>query len=76
MSSHVTTGASALSTREIEVLRNLVQGRTYSATARRMNISPHTVDTYLRRIRLKTGVNNRAQLLLLALSVAGSDIGG
>jgi DNA-binding CsgD family transcriptional regulator len=74
MSSEV-NGVSALSTREIEVLGHLLHGRTYTATARSMNISPHTVDTYLRRIRLKTGVSNRAQLVLLALSVTSTDIG-
>jgi hypothetical protein len=37
-----------------------------------MKVSPHTVDTYLRRIRAKTGARNRMHLLLLALSVEGS----
>ncbi|WP_405587725.1 response regulator transcription factor [Streptomyces sp. NBC_01190] len=60
-----------LSTREAEVLRHMALGRTYTAIARSMNISPHTVDTYLRRIRLKTGATNRVQLLLLALTLDG-----
>ncbi|WP_210584181.1 response regulator transcription factor [Streptomyces sp. GESEQ-35] len=44
-----------LSTREIEVLSHLAEGHTYSSIARRMHLSPHTVDTYLRRIRGKAG---------------------
>jgi DNA-binding CsgD family transcriptional regulator len=62
--------ASRLSAREREVLRLLAGGRTYSAIARRMGLSPHTVDTYLRRIRAKTGISNRIQLALLAAAVA------
>ncbi|MBK3579154.1 helix-turn-helix transcriptional regulator [Streptomyces sp. MBT65] len=56
-----------LSDRELEVLGHLAEGHTYTAIARRMNLSPHTVDTYLRRIRGKAGVSNRAHLMLLAL---------
>ncbi|MEK8173710.1 helix-turn-helix transcriptional regulator [Streptomyces sp. M19] len=44
-----------LSTREIEVLGHLAEGHTYTSIARRMHLSPHTVDTYLRRIRGKAG---------------------
>ncbi|MEV6512367.1 helix-turn-helix transcriptional regulator [Streptomyces sp. NPDC051642] len=56
-----------LSDRELEVLGHLAEGHTYTSIARRMNLSPHTVDTYLRRIRGKAGVSNRAHLMLLAL---------
>lgn len=58
-----------LSGRELEVLRNIASGDTYMAIAHRMNISPHTVDTYVRRIRAKTGARNRMHLLQLALHV-------
>ncbi|MFE6053202.1 response regulator transcription factor [Kitasatospora sp. NPDC056446] len=60
--------AAALSAREVEVLEHLVQGLTYGAIARRLRISPHTVETHLRRIRAKTGSANRTQLALLALA--------
>ncbi|MFZ4185293.1 response regulator transcription factor [Streptomyces pseudogriseolus] len=60
-----------LSEREQEVLGHLAHGDTYAAIARRMNVSPHTVDTYLRRIRGKTGARSRMHLLLLALSADG-----
>jgi DNA-binding CsgD family transcriptional regulator len=59
-----------LSNRELEVLGYLAEGHTYSSIARRMNLSPHTVDTYLRRIRGKAGVSNRAQLMTLALQTS------
>jgi len=49
-----------LSDREREVLRHLAAGLTQQQVARRLRISPHTVDTYIRRIRKKTGPGNRA----------------
>ncbi|MER6441348.1 helix-turn-helix transcriptional regulator [Streptomyces sp. NPDC001185] len=61
-----------LSNREREVLSYLAEGYTYSSIARRLSLSPHTVDTYLRRIRGKTGINNRAHLMILALEVSKS----
>ncbi|MGC5563579.1 response regulator transcription factor [Streptomyces sp. FR-108] len=61
-----------VSDREREVLGHIACGATYGEIARRMKVSPHTVDTYLRRIRAKTGARNRMHLLLLALSVEGS----
>ncbi|QNP74893.1 helix-turn-helix transcriptional regulator [Streptomyces roseirectus] len=62
-----------LSTREIEVLGHLAEGHTYSSIARRMHLSPHTVDTYLRRIKGKAGVSNRAHLMILALQITRLD---
>jgi DNA-binding CsgD family transcriptional regulator len=61
---------SMFSPREIEVLRNLAVGRTNATTARRMNISVHTVDTYIRRIKDKVGPLNRGQLVILAVGVS------
>ncbi|MFJ9691520.1 response regulator transcription factor [Kitasatospora sp. NPDC101183] len=61
--------APALTVREHQVLEQLAGGATYRAIARRLNLSPHTVDTYLRRIRSKTGAVNRTQLALLAFSL-------
>ncbi|QBJ93580.1 LuxR family transcriptional regulator [Streptomyces seoulensis] len=60
----------ALSARECEVLTHLADGLTHASIARRMRLSPHTVDTYLRRIRGKTGSPNRVQLLRLAIAVS------
>ncbi|MEV7177018.1 LuxR C-terminal-related transcriptional regulator [Kitasatospora sp. NPDC093679] len=61
----------AFSRRELEVLELLVEGASYAAIARRLELSPHTVDTYLRRIRAKTGATNQIQLTLLACRVHG-----
>ncbi|MFE9561168.1 response regulator transcription factor [Streptomyces sp. NPDC006487] len=55
------------SDRETDVLGLLIGGGTYCAIARQLGISPHTVDTYLRRLRVKTGTANRTQLVVLAL---------
>ncbi|MFE3531882.1 response regulator transcription factor [Streptomyces sp. NPDC059144] len=64
--------ARTVSGREREVLGHIARGATYREVARRMDVSPHTVDTYIRRIRAKSGARNRMHLLLLALSVEGS----
>lgn len=67
--------APALTEREHQVLEHLAAGATYRVIARRMNLSPHTVDTYLRRIRGKTGAVNRTQLALLAFSLGHGPAG-
>ncbi|MFF2546053.1 response regulator transcription factor [Kitasatospora sp. NPDC058063] len=62
------TATPALSRREVEVLELLARGATYDTIARRLQLSPHTVDTYLRRIRSKTGATTRMQLALFAFT--------
>ncbi len=57
----------ALSDREQEVLSYVARGFTHSQTAARLGISLSTVDTYIRRIRAKLQVGNKAQLTLAAL---------
>ncbi|MFJ3922114.1 response regulator transcription factor [Streptomyces sp. NPDC090022] len=64
-----TLSPAALTPREQEVLAHLAQGDTYRMIARRMGLSPHTVDTYLRRLRNKTGAVNRTQLTHLAFQL-------
>ncbi|MGW4382893.1 response regulator transcription factor [Kitasatospora sp. NPDC004531] len=54
------------SRRELQVLHLVGEGASYAAIARRLGLSPHTVDTYLRRIRAKSGVSSQVQLALLA----------
>ncbi|MFD3589801.1 response regulator transcription factor [Streptomyces sp. NPDC058683] len=56
-----------LTSRERQVLALLSEGATDWAIAHKLGISRHTVDTYLRRIRGKTGTANRTQLVVLAL---------
>lgn len=59
----------ALSPREAQVLHHIAQGCTYAGTARRIGISVHTVDGYLRQIRAKADVHSHADLVRLALTL-------
>lgn len=59
--------ASQLSKRETEVLRHISNGLTHDQVARRLGISRHTVDTYVKRIRTKLGVGNKAELTRAAV---------
>jgi DNA-binding NarL/FixJ family response regulator len=56
-----------LSEREEQVLRQISRGLTHGQIATRLGISPHTVDTYVKRIRTKLGVGNKAELTRAAL---------
>jgi DNA-binding NarL/FixJ family response regulator len=56
-----------LSEREEQVLRQISLGLTHGQIATRLGISPHTVDTYVKRIRAKLGVGNKAELTRAAL---------
>lgn len=57
----------SLSEREGQVLRYIARGLTHGQIATRIGISPHTVDTYVKRIRVKLGAGNKAELTRLAL---------
>lgn len=59
--------AGHLSDREEQVLRQIARGLTHGQIATRLGISPHTVDTYVKRIRAKLGVGNKAELTRAAL---------
>jgi DNA-binding CsgD family transcriptional regulator len=56
-----------LSERERQVLVYIGEGFTQDQTARRLGISPHTVDTYVKRVRRKLGIGNKAELARAAL---------
>ncbi|MDO3685992.1 response regulator transcription factor [Micromonospora sp. C28ISP2-4] len=56
-----------LSEREQQVLSKISRGLTHGQIATRLGISPHTVDTYVKRIRAKLGVGNKAELTRVAL---------
>lgn len=58
-----------LSPREQEVLQFIASGMTHDQVARRVGISRHTVDTYVKRVRSKFGVGNKAELTRIALSL-------
>jgi DNA-binding NarL/FixJ family response regulator len=61
---HVNT---VLSSREKQVLQYIASGYTHGQAARRLGISPHTVDTYVKRIRAKLALGNKAELARAAV---------
>jgi DNA-binding NarL/FixJ family response regulator len=61
------TGAPAnLSAREVEVLEHAARGFTVGQIARRLELSPRTVETHLGNAYRKLGVGNRVQALARA----------
>lgn len=57
----------ALSTREKEVLQMLCRGASTATIAAALNISPRTVEGHRANLLLKTGTNNTAALVILAV---------
>lgn len=55
------------STRELEVLELLAGGATDGQIARRLTLSPATVQTHVRNAKAKLGARTRAQAVALAL---------
>jgi DNA-binding NarL/FixJ family response regulator len=55
-----------LSAREIEVLEHAARGLTVGQVARRLELSPRTVETHLGNVYRKLGVGNRVQALARA----------
>ncbi|WP_051279267.1 response regulator transcription factor [Hellea balneolensis] len=58
----------SLTEREIEILSWIARGKSNSVIAEILGISPHTVNTYVRRIFLKTGTNDRTSACLYGIS--------
>jgi DNA-binding CsgD family transcriptional regulator len=56
-----------LTQREAEVLSWVAQGKSNTVIADIMNVSPHTIDNYLRRTYAKIGVNSRTSAAIKAL---------
>ncbi|GAA2682469.1 MULTISPECIES: response regulator transcription factor [Actinosynnema] len=65
-----------LSPRERQVLRQIARGLTHSQVANRLGISRHTVDTYVKRIRVKLRLGNKAELTRAALGLSTAVCGG
>ena len=63
-------GSAALTTRELQVVRNAAEGKTNKSIASNLGLSEHTVKNYLFRAFEKLGVSNRNQLLFY-LTVRG-----
>jgi DNA-binding CsgD family transcriptional regulator len=58
---------SALSRRERETMKHVVEGKTNSAIAKLMNISPKSVETYRSRMMQKLGISNVPDLVKFSL---------
>lgn len=56
-----------VSSRELDVLAELVRGRTNEEIAALLVISPRTVQTHVRNLMEKTGSRNRTQLAVKAI---------
>jgi two-component system nitrate/nitrite response regulator NarL len=59
-------GNGGLTSRELQVLHLLAEGRSQSEIAKELVISPKTVGTHLERILGKLGVHSRAQAVAVA----------
>jgi DNA-binding CsgD family transcriptional regulator len=55
--------ASALSDRELDVARLVVDGLTYKEIGGQLYISPKTVEHHVAKIRQKLGATTRAEML-------------
>jgi DNA-binding NarL/FixJ family response regulator len=67
--------ATLLTTREVEVLQLLSEGMTLHQVARRLRISPRTVETHVSKTYRKLGVHNRVQALREAANLGVVQIG-
>jgi len=59
-------GWAALTTSELTVARLVAEGLTNREVAERLFVSPHTVNSHLRHVFLKLGINSRVELARLA----------
>ncbi|WBB50434.1 AAA family ATPase [Verrucosispora sp. WMMA2044] len=57
-----TSGWESLTTAELRVVRAIVDGRTNREAATMLFLSPHTVDSHLRRVFAKLGIRTRVEL--------------
>jgi DNA-binding CsgD family transcriptional regulator len=62
-----------LTPREAELLGHLAAGDDTHAVARRMFLSPHTVQDHLKAVFAKAGVNSRRALVARATGAATAD---
>jgi DNA-binding NarL/FixJ family response regulator len=63
----LTSPLDRLSSREIQVLKLVVEGGTSKAIARQLGVLPTTIDTYRSRIMAKLGVRDVPALVRLAI---------
>jgi DNA-binding NarL/FixJ family response regulator len=58
-----TSAGAELSSRELQVLRQMARGQSYKEIALALSISPHTVNDHLKNMYAKLRANNRADAL-------------
>ena len=63
-----------ISKRETDILLQLIEGKSYAAMAECLYISLATVKSHIHSIYRKTGVRNKAQLILKILKSRGVDV--
>ncbi len=56
-----------LSERELEIIKLLVNGKSYTQTAEILIISPHTVKTHIKNVYKKMHVHSKASLVKIAI---------
>jgi DNA-binding CsgD family transcriptional regulator len=61
-----TSGWAAVTAAELAVARLVAEGLTNREVAERLFVSPHTVNSHLRHVFLKLGINSRVELARLA----------
>ena len=61
-----TSGWAAMTTSELAVARLVAEGLTNREVAERLFVSPHTVNSHLRHVFAKIGINSRVELARLA----------
>ena len=57
----------SLSSREIEIIREIAQGKTNKQIAEELHLSAHTVMTHRKNIMNKLGINNTAGIVIYAV---------
>ena len=58
----------ALTARELDVLTQIAKGLSYSDIGTRLNISSHTVGSYIKSIYRKLEVNSRGEAVFQAIN--------
>lgn len=61
-----TAASSILSEREMDIIRQMVEGHDYKAIAAKLFISPNTVRVHIRKIYEKLHINSKAQAVQIA----------
>ncbi len=67
------TPLDGLTATELNIARQVAQGRSNREIAQALDRSPHTVDSHLRKVFQKTGVNNRVALTNLLAHLEPND---